>query len=70
MKDQRDQRYIDHTVESLVSQRVYQIAGGYEDGNNCDALRKDAIIKMCSGQLPETDIDLGSQSTMSQGNRV
>jgi len=66
INDERDSRYIDHTIESLVSQRVYQIAGGYEDANDCNSLRDDAIFKLCSGQLPETDQDLGSQSTMSR----
>lgn len=64
--DQRDQRYIDHSVNSIVSQRVYQIAAGYEDANDCNSLRDDAILKMCSNLLPETDSDLGSQSTMSR----
>ncbi len=64
--DERDQRYIDHTVESIVSQRVYQIASGYEDANDCNFLRDDAILKICSNRLPESDLDLGSQSTMSR----
>ena len=29
--DERDQRYIDHTVKELLTQRVFQIAAGYED---------------------------------------
>ena len=62
--DDRDQRYIDHTIESLVSQRVYQIAAGYEDANDCNSLRSDSILKLCSDKLPETDLDLGSQPTM------
>ena len=66
IEDQRDHRYIDHTIESLVSQRVYQIASGYQDANDCNLLRKDAIIKVCSVQLPETGLDLGSQPTMSR----
>lgn len=66
INDQRDQRYIDHTIESLVSQRVFQIASGYEDANDCNTLRSDAVIKLCSDQLPETDLDLSSQPTMSR----
>ncbi len=66
IEDERDQRYIDHTLESLASQRVFQIAAGYEDANDCNSLRKDAILKLCSNSLPETDLDLGSQSTMSR----
>jgi hypothetical protein len=64
--DGRDQRYVEHTIESLVSQRVFQIASGYEDANDCNSLRHDAIFKVCSDQLPETGNDLGSQPTMSR----
>ena len=66
INDQRDQRYIDHTIESIVSQRVFQIASGYEDANDCNMLRSDAVIKLCSNQLPETGLDLSSQPTMSR----
>ncbi len=64
IEDSRDKRYIDHTIDSLVKQRVYQIAAGYEDANDCNSLRNDAIFKICSDRLPEEDLDLGSQSTM------
>ena len=64
--DGRDQRYVDHSMESLVSQRVYQIAAGYEDANDCNFLRDDAIIKLCSDKLPETGPCLSSQPTMSR----
>lgn len=64
--DERDSRYVKHDLQSIISQRVYQIAGGYEDGNDCDLLRKDAILKLCSNKLPESDSDLSSQPTMSR----
>jgi hypothetical protein len=64
--DNRDQRYIDHTIQEMVSQRVYQIAAGYEDGNDSNDLRSDMIIKTCSGRLPHTGKDLASQPTMSR----
>src|SRR5690554_4759364 len=64
--DNRDQRYIDHTIEELVSQRAYQIAAGYEDCNDSDELRHDQILKTCVGRLPQTGKDLGSQPTMSR----
>jgi len=66
IEDERDQRYIKHSIESLVSQRVHQIAAGYEDGNDCDVLRNDSILKMCCNQLPESGAALGSQPTMSR----
>ena len=54
VSDNRDQRYIHHTIEELISQRVYQIAAGYEDCNDCDDLRKDMVLKTCVGRLPQS----------------
>jgi len=64
IKDDRHQSYIRHSVNSMISQRVFQIAAGYEDTNDCDTLKDDAILKMCSGQMPETGSTLASQPTM------
>ena len=64
INDQRDQRYIDHQLIEMVKQRTFQIACGYEDGNDCNELRSDSIFKLCAGKLPETDPDLASQPTM------
>jgi hypothetical protein len=66
INDIRDQRYIDHSVKELLAQRVYQIAAGYEDCNDCDDLRGDMIFKLCAGRLPQSDNDLASQPTMSR----
>lgn len=63
--DERDQRYVQHTLKKILSQRIYQIASGYEDANDCNKLRSDAIIKMCAESLPVSDPDLASQPTMS-----
>ncbi|MBI4649216.1 MAG: transposase [Bacteroidia bacterium] len=63
--DERDQRYVQHTLKKILSQRIYQIASGYEDANDCNKLRCDAIIKMCAESLPVSDPDLASQPTMS-----
>ena len=64
--DERDQRYIDHSVKELLTQRVFQIAAGYEDCNDCNDLRSDMILKLCAGRLPQSDNDLASQPTMSR----
>jgi hypothetical protein len=64
IRDDRHQSYVHHSVLSMLSQRVYQIAAGYEDTNDCDTLKDDAVLKMCSGQLPETGSTLASQPTM------
>lgn len=64
--DERDARYVKHTLTELLKQRVGQIACGYEDANDCDELRTDPAFKMIAGRLPETGSDLSSQPTMSR----
>ena len=64
--DDRDQRYIDHTIKEMLIQRVFQIAAGYEDCNDCDDLRNDMVFKMCAGRLPQSGQELASQPTMSR----
>jgi hypothetical protein len=64
--DNRDQRYVDHTIKEMLTQRVFQIAAGYEDCNDCNDLREDMIFKACAGRLPQTGLSLASQPTMSR----
>jgi len=66
ISDPRDQRYIDHPLYELISQRVFQIACGYEDGNDCNMLRDDPIFKLSVGKLPKSGEALASQPTMSR----
>jgi hypothetical protein len=39
--DLRDQRFVEHSVESLIKQRVNALVLGYEDLNDHDELRRD-----------------------------
>ena len=55
-----------HSLETLVRQRVFQIACGYEDQDDADTLRVDPLLKLVCGRLPETGNDLASQPTMSR----
>jgi hypothetical protein len=55
-----------HDLPTLVAQRVYQIACGYEDQDDADALRADPLLKHVCGRLPETGADLASQPTFSR----
>lgn len=64
--DQRDPRYVKHTIEELMLERIAQIACGYEDADDCDELRDDPIFKMFAGRAPESGNALGSQPTMSR----
>ena len=38
--DRRDPRFVEHRVETLVGQRIFALALGYEDLNDHDELRK------------------------------
>jgi hypothetical protein len=49
----------------MTRMRVYGILAGYEDQNDHDALRSDAVFKLIAGRSPE-DRDLASQPTLSR----
>jgi Transposase DDE domain group 1 len=55
-----------HSLSSLVRQRVFQIACGYEDQNDSNSLREDPLLKVVCGSLPESGADLASQPTFSR----
>lgn len=60
ISDPRHQGYVVHSIDSMLKQRVMQIAAGYEDANDCNTLRDDGIFKICAGQ----EQTLSGQSTM------
>jgi hypothetical protein len=55
-----------HDLRTLVRQRVYQIACGYEDQDDADDLRTDPLLKHVCGRRPVTGGDLASQPTLSR----
>jgi len=55
-----------HSLETLVRQRVFQIACGYEDQNDAATLRHDPLLKLVCGRLPDSGRDLASQPTFSR----
>jgi hypothetical protein len=55
-----------HSLETLVRQRVFQIACGYEDQDDADTLRHDPLLKFVCGRLPDTGTPLASQPTLSR----
>ena len=52
IRDSRHPSYITHSLHDLVTQRVFQIASGYEDGNDANALRHDPLFKLAAGRAP------------------
>jgi hypothetical protein len=55
--DHRDPDHIEHTVESLIKQRVMGLALGYEDLNDHDALRQDPLLGLLSDVADPTGQD-------------
>ena len=49
--DRRDQEQMEHSLETLIAQRVHGIALGYEDLNDHDELRHDPVLGLVSGKL-------------------
>ncbi len=67
IEEWRDPNKITHSLQQLVSQRVYQIVGGYEDANDSNRLRHDPIYKIACDRLPLPDAEhLASQPTMTR----
>jgi DDE family transposase len=64
LKDPRAPERVQHGLAEMIRFRALLIAAGYEDANDCDALRADPAFKMAVGRLPESDADLCSQPTM------
>lgn len=63
----RDRDKLIHPLTHLVSQRVYQLVGGYEDANDSNQLRHDPIYKIACDRLPEfSEHTLASQPTITR----
>jgi hypothetical protein len=54
-----------HAIVEMVRQRVFGILAGYEDQNDHDTLRSDALFKIVAGRRPDAP-DLASQPTLSR----
>lgn len=48
--DHRNPNSIEHSVQSLVAQRIYGLALGYEDLNDHDVLRADSVLALLVGK--------------------
>ncbi len=62
--DPRDPAKITHGLRTLLSQRVFGIALGYEDLNDHETLRDDPLFAILAGQRPDPETPLGSPSTL------
>ena len=68
--DSRDPAYTEHTVETLVMQRVVGIALGYEDLTDHDELRHDPVLATLAGKLTASRSDCAPLAGKSTLNRL
>ena len=68
--DVRRAEWIEHTVATLVGQRVFAIALGYEDLNDHDELRHDPMMAVLAGKLAARREDCAPVAGKSTLNRL
>jgi hypothetical protein len=68
--DRRDRSLIEHEVGTLVGQRVFGLALGYEDLNDHDHLRHDPLFAVLAGKLEARREDCAPVAGKSTLNRL
>jgi len=68
--DGRRQDRIEHSVETLIAQRIHGIALGYEDLNDHDELRHDPVLGLVSGKAEARRSDCAVLAGKSTLNRL
>lgn len=66
VSDDRQAAKIDHTVEEMISQRIFALAAGYSDCNDAARVGSDPIHKLIVGRDPIDGDALASQPTLSR----
>jgi hypothetical protein len=69
-KDHRDPAFVEHSVRTLVTQRIVGIALGYEDLIDHDELRHDPVMAVLAGKLEATRSDCAPLAGKSTLNRL
>src|SRR6202166_1065942 len=64
-RDGRDPERIQHTVEEMLSQRIFGLALGYEDLNDHEQLRSDPLLALLAGKR-EIEQPLAGKSTLNR----
>jgi hypothetical protein len=62
--DPRDPLRIQHEQRTLLAQRIYGIAAGYEDLNDQQTLRFDPVLAILAEQAPDPEAPLASAPTL------
>ena len=69
-RDARDPRFVEHSVATLVGQRVFGVSLGYEDLNDHDELRHDPVMAVLAGKLEARRDDCAPVAGKSTLNRL
>jgi hypothetical protein len=69
-KDSRNGDFVEHSVQTLVTQRIVGIALGYEDLVDHDELRHDPVMAVLAGKLAATRSDCAPLAGKSTLNRL
>ena len=71
LADPRDPRRITHALRTMLAQRIYGLALGYEDLNDHTTLRQDPLFAVLAEQRPDPQQPLASAPTLCRlENRV
>src|SRR5674476_8557 len=68
--DRRSQAQVEHSVATLVGQRIFGIALGYEDLNDHETLRHDPLMAVLAGKLEARRADCAAVAGKSTLNRL
>ena len=68
--DRRSQAQVEHSVATLVGQRIFGIALGYEDLNDHETLRYDPMMAVLAGKLEARRADCAAVAGKSTLNRL
>jgi len=64
LADPRDPARITHELQTLLAQRIFGIAAGYEDLNDQQTLRHDPLLAVLAEQRPDPEQPLASPPTL------
>jgi len=67
--DGRDPRLVKHSIQEMVSQRIYGLALGYEDLNDHEQLRRDPLMGVLAGKQDVEREALAGKSTLNRLER-
>ena len=67
LNDRHHPSYVRHRYHEWLTQRIFQIASGDEDGNDCQSLRHDPVFRLGAGRPPFDPAEaLASGATLSR----